>query len=79
MVAMRRSVRKRYDQLDAAETRARSRAVKPKERARREVRMVEKLGAGTLPYAPAVMSWLSRKLGKKATRITPEDVQAFLS
>lgn len=78
MVAMRRSVRKRYDQMDAEATRARSRTIKRKERARREARVVEKLKEGSLPYAPAVMSWLSRELGKKATRITSEDVQALL-
>ena len=78
-MAMRRSVRKRYDQQDALETGARSRIVKGKERARRDARMVDKIKAGSLPYTPAVMSWLSRKLDKKASRITPQDVQSVLS
>ena len=78
-MAMRRSVRKRYDQLDALETGARSRIVKGKELARRDARMVDKIKAGSLPYTPAVMSWLSRKLDKKASRITPQDVQSVLS
>ena len=78
-MVMRRSVRKRYDQSDALETKARSRIVKGKERARRDARMVDKIKAGSLPYTPAVMSWLSRKLDKKASRITPQDVQSVLS
>ena len=78
-MVMRRSVRKRYDQSDALETKARSRIVKGKERARRDARMVDKIKAGSLPYTPAVMSWLSRRLDKKASRITPQDVQSVLS
>jgi len=75
---MRRSVRKRLDQQDALATRAVSTIVKGKERARRDVRMRAKLEAGTLPYTPVVMSWLSRRVGKKASRITQEDVRAVL-
>ena len=41
--------------------------------------MMEKIKAGDPPYPPAIMSWLSRKLDKKAKRITREDVQALLS
>ena len=76
---MRRSVRKRYDRSDALGTRARSRIEKGRERARRDARMMEKIKAGDPPYPPAIMSWLSRKLDKKAKRITREDVQALLS
>ena len=78
-MAMRRSVRKRLDLLDATATRAKSVIVKGKERVRRDARMTEKLRAGNLPYAPIVMSWLSRQLDKKSTKITPEDVKALLS
>ena len=78
-MAMRRSVRKRLDLLDAITTRAKSVIVKGKERARRDARMTEKLRAGNLPFAPVVMSWLSRQLDKKSSRITPEDVQTLLS
>jgi len=78
-MAMRRSVRKRLDQLDATNTRAKSRIVKGKERARRDARMAEKLRAGELPYGPAVMSWLSRQLDKKSSRITQDDVKTLLS
>ena len=41
--------------------------------------MIEKVKAGNLPYSPAVMSWLSRKLDKKASKITPDDVPPLLS
>lgn len=78
-MAMRRSVRKRLDLLDATATRAKSVIVKGKERARRDARMTEKLRAGNLPFAPFVMSWLSRQLDKKSSKITPEDVQTLLS
>ncbi len=78
-MAMRRSVRKRLDQLDASNTRARSRIVKGKERARRDARMIGKLKAGSLPYAPVVMSWLSRQLDKQSSKITQDDVQTLLS
>ena len=78
-MAMRRSVRKRLDLLDATATRAKSVIVKGKERARRDARMAAKLRAGNLPFAPVVMSWLSRQLDKKSSKITPEDVQSLLS
>ncbi|RME40049.1 MAG: hypothetical protein D6788_04215 [Planctomycetota bacterium] len=50
---------------------------KARERARRDARMLEKVRSGQPPYPPAVMSWLSRKLGKPARKITPEDVKAL--
>ena len=78
-MAMRRSVRKRLDLLDAVTTRAKSVIVKGKERARRDVRMTAKLRAGSLPFAPVVMSWLSRQLDKKSSRITQEDIKTLLS
>ena len=78
-MAMRRSVRKRLDQLDASNTRARSRIVKGKERARRDARMIGKLKAGNLPYTPVVMSWLSRQLDMQSSKITQDDVQTLLS
>ncbi len=78
-MAMRRSVRKRLDLLDAVATRAKSVIVKGKERARRDARMTAKLRAGSLPFAPVVMSWLSRQLDKKSSKITQEDVQTLLS
>ena len=78
-MALRRSVRKRLDLLDAVSTKAKSVIVKGKERARRDARMADKLRAGNLPFAPVVMSWPSRLLDKRASKITQEDVQTLLS
>jgi len=49
------------------------------ERARRDARMVVAVRAGKLPYAPTVMSWLSRKLDKPSTKITSADVKTLLT
>ncbi len=65
------------DRMDALETNARNRIVKDKERARRDARMMAKIKAGSLPYTTVVMNWLSQKLGKKAAKITQEDIQAL--
>lgn len=64
---------------DASITKARNGIVKDKERARRGARMIDKLKAGSLPYTPAVMSWLSRELDKRASMITQQDVETLLS
>lgn len=60
---------------DAAETKARNRIRKDKFRSRRDLRMIEKLQTGTLPYTPAVMSWVSARLGKPAAKITANDIK----
>jgi hypothetical protein len=78
-MAMNRSGRFLQMRKDQKETREVNRLVKVKERARREARMLEKLRSGSLPYTPAVMSWMSRKLDKRSSSITPEDVQRLLS
>jgi len=52
--------------------------VKKKERVRRDVRMLAILKAFKLPYAPAVMSWMSIQLDKPSARITQEDVDLLL-
>ncbi len=52
--------------------------VKDAERDRREVAMLKILKQGELPYTPGVMSWLSVKLGKKASRITQKDIKALV-
>ena len=75
----RRKERKEMRQSIAAATRGRNRPVKIKERERRDARMIEEVRAGSLPYAPTVMSWLSRKLDKRATKITPENIQTLLN
>ena len=78
-MVLKRSVQHRHRQMDAIATKAVNRVLKASERKRRDARMIEKLNEGSLPYAPAVMSWLSRKLDKKATKITAEDVKTLLS
>jgi len=45
---------------------------------RREVDIRNILSKGEIPYTPGVMSWLSDKLNKKASRITQEDVKKLL-
>ena len=75
MSVKQRRARRRIDQPATA---LRNRNRKDPERARRDARMVQKLRAGKLPYTPTVMSWLSAKLEKKASRITPDDVKALL-
>jgi hypothetical protein len=77
-MVLKRSVQQRHRQMDAAEARAKNRIVKTKERARRDARIIEKLRAGSLPYSPAIMSWLSRRLDKPARKITPDDVKTLL-
>jgi len=78
-MGVHRSELRRRRRTDAAETKLRNRPVKTKERARRDARMVEKLRTGSLPYAPTVMSWLSRKLDRGASKITHQDVQTLIS
>ena len=52
---------------------------KGQERTRRDEQMRSLLERGELPYTPGVMSWLSGRLGKKASNITGEDVKALLA
>ena len=77
-MGIHRSHLRRRRRADAAETKARNGVVKTAERSRRDARMTEALKSGTLPYTPPVMSWLSRTLDKKASRITPDDVKSVL-
>lgn len=78
-MGIHRSALKRRRRSDAAETRARNSLVKVKERARRDARMLEKVREGTLPFTPTVMSWLSRRLGKNSSRITPDDIKILVA
>ena len=63
--------RRRQEQQD---TRLYNARYKTKERDRRDAKMAARVKSGSLPYAPEVMSWLSAKLDKQASRITAEDV-----
>ncbi len=78
-MGIHRSHLRRRVRSDAAEQKATNCVVKAKERVRRDTRMVEKLKARSLPYTPAVMSWLSRQLDKPSTKITSKDVQSLLA
>jgi hypothetical protein len=74
-----RSMFHAYRQQDAKETKARNRRSKLPERQRRDARMLTRVQAGSLPYTPAVMSWLSRKLDMPARKITEADVKTLLA
>ena len=73
-----RRIRREQRQVDQAASRLENGIRKGKERDRRDVRMKALVKAGSAPYTPTIRSWLSTKLGKPATRITPEDVQKVL-
>ena len=78
-MGMHRSELKRRRRSDAVATKARNVVVKDGERARRDSRMLQMVKGGELPYTPAVMSWLSRKLDKRARKITPEDIKTLVA
>ncbi len=64
---------------DAKVTKAVNKVRKSAERDRRAARMIATIKkSGSLPYAPAVMSWLSRELDKPATKITAADVKTVV-
>ena len=53
--------------------------IKDAERLRRKQAMLTIIKKGKLPYTPTVMSWLSDQLGKKSSKITPQDVKTLIS
>ena len=74
---------RRRDRLDgrrerATTTRRENSQRKAKECSRREEQIKDILRDGKLPYTPGVMSWASQKLGKKASKITSEDIKTLL-
>jgi hypothetical protein len=66
-------------QFDMAKSRRENGMVKTKERARRDLRITALLKKGKLPYIPSVMSWLSVKLDKPASKIEQADVDKLLA
>ena len=74
-----RRIRREQRQYDMRESRRINGALKVKERARRDKRMLDIVKKGQLPYLPSVMSWLSTKLDKPSRLITPEDVQKVVN
>jgi len=78
-MGLHRTHRKKADRKEAAECKAVNRVYKTKERKRRDARMLTEIKGKSLPYAPGVMSWLSRKLDKPSSKITPQDVKSLVT
>lgn len=78
MPGLSRKGRKTLIRADMRQSRIDNGARKENERERRDRRMRELIKGGKLPYTPAVLSWLSAKLGKPARQITDADVQTAL-
>lgn len=74
-----RRIRREQRRVDMALSRHENGILKTKERARRQIRMVELIKKGKLPYTPAVMSWLSTQLDKPSRLITDADVKKVVS
>ncbi len=78
-MGIHRSARRRAERAAAANQKAVNAPKKAKERARRDARMIDIIKSSQPPYAPAVLSWMSAKLGKKAGRISSEDIATLTS
>lgn len=73
-----RRIRREQRQVDMRRSRIENGALKVKERARRELRVLGQVEKGKLPYAPAVMSWLSQELAKPSRQISQADVDSLI-
>jgi len=74
----------RRDRLDgrtmnAEATRKINSLKKYRERCRREEFMLGFIKSGKMPYTPGIMSWITAKLGKKASQVTKSDIKALLA
>lgn len=78
-MAKRMSTAARMDRIrdKSAVSRTVNGLLKRKERTNRDARMKELLKKGEFPYTPAIMSWVSVKLGKPSTLITAEEARAL--
>jgi hypothetical protein len=74
-----RRIRREQRQVDMTESRRFNSLLKDKERARRDLRMLDLIQKSKLPFIPSVMSWLSTKLDKPAGRITQADVDQVVN
>jgi hypothetical protein len=74
-----RRIRRNQIQHDQKLSRLVNGAVKVKERARRDARMLATVKSTKLPYLPGVMSWLSAQLDKPSRLITQADVDGLLT
>lgn len=77
-MAQRMSTARRMDRAraNARVTRIVNGHLKRKERANRDKKMAELIKKGQFPFIPAVMSWLSVKLNKPASRIQEAEARA---
>jgi hypothetical protein len=73
-----RRIRREQVATDQALSRRTNGMRKMKEHVRRDKRMIDLVKKGTLPYTPAIMSWLSDKLDKPSSRIVQTDVDGLL-
>ena len=73
-MGIHRSAAARKRRQQALKTRRLNERRKVPERARRDARMMERIKQGRPPHTPEVVSWLSARLGKRASRITDEDI-----
>jgi hypothetical protein len=73
-----RRIRREQRATDQAFSRRTNGMRKMKERERRDVRMIELVKKGTLPYTPSILSWLSARLDKPSSKIEQADVDALL-
>jgi len=74
-----RRIRREQRREDMKISRITNGHLKTKERARREARIMEMVKKQKFPYTPPVMSYLSAKLDKPASKIVPADVEKLLS
>ena len=74
-----RRIRREQVRVDQNLSRRTNGMLKMAERERRQIRLVELLKKGKLPYTPTIMSWLSAQLDKPSTRIVQADVDAILN
>lgn len=73
-----RRIRRDQRRFDMATSRTVNGHLKTRERDRRESRMIGLLKASKFPYTPSVMSWVSREIGKPASKITEAEVGKLL-
>jgi hypothetical protein len=74
-----RRIRRNQIQHDQKVSRQVNGALKVKERARRDARMLATVKGKKLPYLPGIMSWLSTKLDKPSRLITQAEVDGLLT
>src|SRR5258708_5958449 len=68
-----RRIRREQVATDQAFSRRTNGMRKMKEGIRRDKRMIDLVKKGTLPYTPAIMSWLSSQLDKPSSKIAQTD------